>query len=124
MNYFTVLQYIIIDLSVSLIYWPIWWYSIGLVQVFKITLNLIVYYYHSLAVNIWLKNIFVPMFGQTDWQSRLISFIVRLGNVFARSAMLVIWTIFCLLIPLVYMLILPLSFAWLLYNLLNLNYVS
>ncbi|MBI5728363.1 MAG: hypothetical protein HY984_01260 [Candidatus Magasanikbacteria bacterium] len=45
----------------------------------------------SLAPGLWLKNIFVPMFGQADWQGRLMSFFMRLMNVIVRGALLMIW---------------------------------
>lgn len=52
----------------------------------------------NFSPGLWLKNIFVPMFGQTDWQGRIMSFFMRLVNVIGRSIALFIWIfiIFCL----------------------------
>lgn len=46
-----------------------------------------------LGVRVWLQNLFVPMYGQYDWQSRLISFLVRLVQLLVRSLGLVVWMV-------------------------------
>ena len=43
-----------------------------------------------MAISVWIKNIFVPMFGQNDWQSRLISIFMRSVQIVGRSIGLVI----------------------------------
>ena len=48
----------------------------------------------SLGVLLWLKNLFVPMFGQRDWQGRLVSVFMRLVQVIARGVAFVAWIIF------------------------------
>lgn len=113
------LQHLISDFFISLFYWPFWWYSKGLLYIIQLTWSLIDYYAKSLAINIWAKNIFVPMFGQRDWQSRIISFIIRLANIFFRSIILIIWSTVCLVIPIVYVLILPLTISFILVNIIS-----
>ncbi len=51
-----------------------------------------------MSPGLWLKNIFVPMFGQYDWQGRLVSFFMRLVQVVVRSVALVFWLIACLVL--------------------------
>lgn len=119
MNGLLFLQHLISDFFISLFYWPFWWYSKGLLYIIQTTWSLIDYYAKSLAINIWVKNIFVPMFGQRDWQSRIISFIVRLANIFFRSLILVIWSTLCLTIPIIYVLILPLTIGFIFINIIS-----
>ena len=38
----------------------------------------------------WAKNIFVPMFGRYDWQSRIISVFMRFVNVVGRGSVTII----------------------------------
>jgi len=48
----------------------------------------------ALGVLLWLKNLFVPMFGQHDWQGRLVSFLIRLVQLIARGIAFVVLVIF------------------------------
>ncbi|MBU0597005.1 hypothetical protein KJ641_02535 [Patescibacteria group bacterium] len=88
-----VLQRITVEFFLDLLYFPIWWYTagakrfiLGLVRIFQ-EANMM------MVPGLWLKNIFVPMFGQYDWQGRIMSFFVRLANVIFRSIGLFIWLI-------------------------------
>ena len=75
----------------DIVYAPVWWYSSGAKQVFLGCGASIKHTAAQLAPGLWLKNIFVPMFGQHDLQGRFVSFFVRLGNIIVRGIALVIW---------------------------------
>lgn len=77
---------------IDLFYFPVWWYSFGSKRAFLACSDLIAEANSNLAPGLWLKNIFVPMFGQTDWQGRITSFFMRLVNVIGRGFGLLIWT--------------------------------
>jgi hypothetical protein len=82
------------------LYFPIWWYSRGFISVLKKATRSVIGQYEFAGVGVWLKNLFIPMFGQYDWEGRLISFFVRLVQIFFRSIFLLIWVVFivCLVI--------------------------
>ncbi len=84
-------KFILIDILWDILYWPVWWYSRGLIKAGNLALRQIVLQYHQLALGVWVRNIFVPMFGQYDWQGRIISFFIRLVQIIARCILLVIW---------------------------------
>lgn len=42
---------------------------------------------------LWLKNLFVPMFGQTDLQGRIVSVFIRIVNVIFRTIFLAGWSV-------------------------------
>ena len=93
-----VLQRMLLEFIWDIIYFPLWWYSGG-------TKRALIGSYHlwqdgniQLAPGLWLKNIFVPMFGQYSFEGRLVSFFVRLANVIIRSVGLLIWTIVVLIL--------------------------
>lgn len=89
---------VIISLILEIIYFPIWWYSVGL---FRLTQNIISFLYsreRTLGFSIWLKNIFVPMYGQWDFSGRLISFFIRLVQIIYRGIVLLFWVTVCLFI--------------------------
>jgi len=92
------LKFVLIDLIGDILYWPIWWYSKGLVQTGLFCLNEIKSQYQILGLGTWLKNIFTPMFGQYDWEGRIISFFARLIQIIARTALLITWTIVILIL--------------------------
>jgi hypothetical protein len=60
-----------------------------------------------MAPGLWLRNIFVPMFGQHDLQGRFTSFLVRLFNVIIRGIGLV-FAAFALLFLFFFWMVLPL----------------
>ena len=102
------LRYFFVDLAWGIIRWPLWWYTNGFIFVIKWGASTIDYYGKSLAVGVWVKNIFVPMFGQRDIQSRIISFFMRIVNIIFRSITLGIWAIIVLIAVLVYVALPPL----------------
>lgn len=97
-----------IDTASAVLAWPLWWYSAGFVAMLKWFSVNVTYYTRLSAVDIWVKNIFTPMFGQYDWQSRMISFIVRVGNIIARGFGLILWIMMCGAAVVVYLLWPPL----------------
>lgn len=93
-----VLQRMILEFVLDILYFPIWWYSRGLFLAFNFCLNWIKDANLILSPALWLKNIFVPMFGQWDWQGRIMSFFMRLANVIIRTIMLWIWILVVLVV--------------------------
>ncbi len=89
-----------------ILYFPLWWYSQGFCRFAKRVFLFWKEQAYALAVLIWLKNIFVPMYGQGDFVGRLISFGVRLVQIIVRSIILFICMLFCLLLIL-FWLVLP-----------------
>jgi hypothetical protein len=97
-NFFSYSGKIIISLILELLYFPIWWYGAGFFRVLK---NMGLFFRNreqSLGFLIWLKNIFVPMYGQYDWSGRLISFCIRLIQVIFRGIILLFWGAVCLVL--------------------------
>jgi len=83
-----VAQRITIEFFLDFLFFPIWWYTYGMKKAFFYCLNLFLNAFDRLAPLLWLKNIFVPMFGQRDWQGRIVSFFMRFINVILRGVTL------------------------------------
>lgn len=99
---------IITDFFVSLFFFPLWWYTKGLVKIVKGLISYLKEREKSLALFVWVKNIFTPMYGESDWQGKIISFIVRVAQIIIRGiAMFIIlitailFLAFWLLLPLI-----------------------
>lgn len=104
----------------DIFYFPLWWYSVGVKNMARVCLGLVDDGNANLAPGLWLKNIFVPMFGQRDWQGRIMSFFMRLVNVIARGFGLGIW-IFLVFLFFLLWIVLPLFVLYfLLHSLLSL----
>lgn len=84
-------QKVIIEAILDIFYFPIWWYSRGLVRAGRWCLGFLQGGNEMFAPVVWIKNVFVPMYGQYDWQGRIISFLMRVFQIIVRSVALVIW---------------------------------
>ena len=82
---------ILIELVRDIIYFPLWWYYGGLKQVILTLKNFLIDRERSLALFVWIKNIHRPMYGQYDWQGRLISFFMRLIQIIVRAIIMLFW---------------------------------
>ena len=100
-------KFVFHEILIDIVYWPIWWYTKGAQKAFKRMLQTIVQGNQELGVTVWVKNLFKPMFGQYDWQGRLISFFMRLIQIIIRFIILLFWIIFSVIVFFIW-LILPL----------------
>jgi hypothetical protein len=81
------------ELVLDVLYFPVWWYSRGLFNLAVGLKNFLVNKQKALALLVWLKNIFRPMYAQYDWQGMLISFFMRLVQIIFRSLIMLFWLI-------------------------------
>jgi len=94
-----------------LVLWPLWWYTSGLLIILKATGRKIIGLWQGLALDVWLKNIFRPMYGQYDAASRIISFLMRLVQIVFRLIIMLVISAVIIVLPVVY-LALPLLAIW------------
>ena len=92
------IQRIFIETVWGVIWFPLWWYTLGLKHIGRVCASIWREGNAILAPGLWLKYIFVPMFGQYDWQGRLVSFFVRLLNLIFRTLGLFIWSLVVILL--------------------------
>lgn len=74
----------ILALPRDLLYFPFWWYTHGFLRFAKSLVKALRFKWQDLGVGVWVKNLFVPMFGVRDIAGRLISFFMRLVNIIGR----------------------------------------
>lgn len=110
-----VLQRMVLEFLFDLVYFPVWWYTGGAKRMVLFCWHLLGDGNAYLAPGLWLRNIFVPMFGQTDWQGRLVSVFMRLINVIGRSIGLLIWLLVVLVLWILWI-IAPLVILYFLYH--------
>ncbi len=109
--YLIALERVIIEAILDVFMFPLWWYSAGVVFAFRRVFALFMYGNRELAPFLWLRNIFVPMYGQYDWQGRMISFFARGFQVMVRLVGLILWLIVCTAIFSLWFLV-PVYIVW------------
>ena len=87
---------ILTELFTDIILFPVWWYSRGFWQWGKTLFKFLKKRQKGIGLMVWAKNIFRPMYGQTDWQGKLISFFVRLAQIIIRGIVMLFWVLFVL----------------------------
>ncbi len=95
---------IVRDMTLDIAYFPLWWYSAGLVERLKATGEMIKGWARTLQISLWVRNIFTPMYGRYDWQSRIISVFMRVVQIIGRSIALLFIGIGAVILLLLYVL--------------------
>ncbi|HLA25552.1 MAG TPA: hypothetical protein VJ028_00110 [Patescibacteria group bacterium] len=87
------IRYIAIDIFGSFVYYPLWWYSVGLkLAAFKFGENL-VFRSHALGLGIQISNLFRPMYADYTIVGRLISFFMRIVLLIFRVLEMLVFSI-------------------------------
>ena len=96
---------IIAELISDIIFFPLWWYSRGLLMVVEKILNFLKNREKSLALMIWVKNVFRPMYGQRDWQGYLISIFIRIIQIIFRGFIMMIFVVISIVLLLIWIIL-------------------
>jgi hypothetical protein len=111
------LKFVLVDVIGDFLYMPIWWYTEGLKKVALFFSGSLVNEVNRLALPIWLKNMFTPMYGDYTIAGRLISFFMRFFILIYRLIIFVIWFAILTLILVVWLIVPPLSVVGIVFNL-------
>lgn len=93
----------------SVLRFPMWWYSDGLLRLAKWVVRQLDYRWRAYSFAIWIRNLFVPMYGQYDWSGRLVSFVMRVVVLIGRGIGLFFEAFAYLVLTFVYVLVPPLA---------------
>lgn len=85
-----VARLLVIDLLGSIVWFPVWWYTKGLALVAGKALAALRYRSQAYAFRIWIRNFFVPMYGQYDVWGRIISVFMRFAVLVGRATALAV----------------------------------
>lgn len=106
MLFLNTIRFIFTDLLLSVLYFPIWWYTTGVKKVVELIVHHSRALAHSLRIGVLLRFLFQPMFGMTDIWSRMISFGVRVIHFLILSLATFLYTLL-LFVGLIVWLLLP-----------------
>jgi len=118
-NFLTYSGKIILQILGEILYFPVWWYSVGFLRAAKSALRFWQGQEASLGFSVWVKNILVPMYGQRDIASRMISFIMRLVQIIFRGIILLFWLGLVILVLIIWLVFPILLFLGLVFQLAN-----
>ena len=90
-----VLQRLVVEALLDVFYFPLWWVSFGIKRALLWCVEVFKSGNEWLAPGLWIANLFVPMYGQYDWQGRIISFLMRSAQIIFRLIGITIWLFFC-----------------------------
>jgi hypothetical protein len=111
--FFLIFPRLVLEFILDIFYFPLWWYTNGIVYAVNGAQNALSTANTNLAPFMWLKNLFVPMFGQHDFQGRMVSVIMRFLNFIFRGIALFIWTLIVFVLLLAWVLV-PLGVLYML----------
>ena len=110
------LKYFVGDLIGGIVLFPVWWYSRGLALMAHWTSQSFATANRSLGWSLWAKNLFVPMYGETELSGRLVSFAVRLMMIVVRGIGVLAWSAAAGLAFFAYLVALPVAVIGVLYH--------
>ena len=111
-----VLRLVLAELFGGIASLPGWWYARGLSIVTAWFRKTVRNASETFSLGVWVKNLFVPMYGETEWSGRVISFFVRFAMIFMRGAAVAAWSAVAFLGLAAYVAILPLAILGLAYH--------
>ncbi len=94
-----------IDSVGGILGFPVWWYTRGLAKWSRFAWGWFNGYRAVLGVGVWVRNIFVPMYGSYDIGGRIVSFFMRVVMIFFRSIALVGLAFLLILLMLAYIIL-------------------
>lgn len=83
-NFFFYLGKISIQILWDFFYFPLWWYTVGFFRFLKNIGSFLKEQWTVIGAGAWIKNLFTPMYGQSDFAGRAISFVVRIFQIIFR----------------------------------------
>jgi len=104
-------KFIIIDIIGDFVYWPVWWYTVGVKNAVFFCGRQIREAWLALALGIWLKNLFTPMYDERSIFGRAISLVMRIVVLLWKMAWLALWMAIILALLMVWLLA-PIAVIW------------
>jgi hypothetical protein len=105
------------EVAFVVFYFPFWWYSVGFFRFLGASWRFLSNKQESLALFVWLKNIFRPMYGQEDLTGRLVSFFMRGFQIIFRGIALLFYLALVLILVIAWLLLLPTILAFIFWQL-------
>lgn len=93
-----------------ILYFPLWWYTIGIGKRIAGLFQSVRTSFHNLGILIMFKYIFKPMFGERSRSGRIISFFMRLLLLFWRLFLFLLFMSVRVMVVSLWIVLLPFAF--------------
>lgn len=104
-------KFIAKDIVGEILYWPVWWYSRGLVAFIKKRLVSVKEFEQDVGLTVWIINWAKPMYGQYDIQGKIISFIMRTVSILYKVIIIMLYFLLQAVMSIIW-LGLPIVIVW------------
>ena len=105
------MSFVLKEVVFNVLYFPVWWYTKGTARLFNYIIEEITDFAKSLNIGVLFKYLLKPMYGYSDFWSRVISFIVRMAQFVIYFFITIVWSLI-LLILLITWLLLPIFIVY------------
>lgn len=109
-------KYFLSDFLREIVILPFWWYTIGFARTVAWCARSIKGAAQTTGLTIWAQNLFVPMYGETTFSGKAISFFIRLIMVIARGLATLVWMVVAMILLAIYLVALPVAALGILYH--------
>ncbi len=111
-----VVRYFFVDFLGGIAAFPLWWYTRGLAIAVAWVGRSVKIASATLGFSVWVKNLFVPMYGESQLSGRLISFFIRLIMIVVLGIGVAAWSLVACLLFLIYLVALPAAVLGILFH--------
>jgi len=118
------IRFILADAVASIVWFPVWWYTTGTLAVIRSITREVDSLAQALNLRVLLSFLFKPMFGQTDFVSRIISIVVRIVHFCVLTTYSLIIMLGLVLGLLIWLLLPPVLGALIWFNLFGTAYAT
>jgi len=101
------IKYFATDVFLDFLAFPVWWYSRGLLSAAERFRRHLKFSVQITGIKIWVLNLFKPMFGETSYQGRLISFAMRFLFLIFKTILFIILLAITIIVFLVWIALPP-----------------
>jgi hypothetical protein len=117
----TSIKYILVEVFFDILYFPIWWYSKGLSRISSYCLEKL---NRRVGLGVWLKHLFVPMYGDYTKEGKIISFFMRLVVMFYKIILMFFWMLYVLIIFILWIILPVLFIYYIFFQIFNLPFLD
>lgn len=110
-------RYFFVDLVGGVIAFPIWWYTRGTLHTLAWARDSVRDSARALALGVWVRNLFVPMYGERGAEGRIISFFIRAAMIVLRGLAVGIWALIVGILVALYLVVPAAALVGLFFNL-------
>ncbi len=92
------LKDLFLDTIGEVLFFPVWWYSRGLKKTALFCWQRANDGWRVLALSIFIKNFFKPMYGQKGWDAYVLSIVIHFIQLSYRLFLMTLWALFWILV--------------------------